>query len=381
MKKVMSVLIIFMIILSSFSCIIASAENEGAYTDNIKWIFDPTTGTLTVYGEGDMKFKNGAYTWDNNYNNITNVIINDGITSISSASFNICENIISAYIPKTISKISENAFKNCSKLKDIYYAGTKAEWNNIDIEESGNNFLINARIQYLEEPHVCVFGDWEVITLPTCVATGMKIRKCSCGNEETELISATNIHNYEWIIKQEATCIEDGKKVERCTVCGNVGNSIIIDKIGHKMSEWVISTEATCENEGKRVQKCLNCGVILNQDSIDKLSHNFGDWNVSVKPTEKEYGIESRTCKSCKLVETRRIDKLPSSDVDNILLGDVNGDNTVKATDARLVLQVVAGLKSYNDIIYSNADINGDEKITATDARIILQIVAGIYNN
>ena len=61
-------------------------------------------------------------------------------------------------------------------------------------------------------------------------------------------------------------------------------------------------------------------------------------------------------------------------------LGDVNDDGEITAVDARLVLQVVAGLKKDTDLKNpAGADLNGDG-ISAVDARIILRIVAGLQD-
>lgn len=61
-------------------------------------------------------------------------------------------------------------------------------------------------------------------------------------------------------------------------------------------------------------------------------------------------------------------------------LGDVNDDGEISAVDARLVLQVVAGLQEEKDLKNpAGADLNGDG-ISAVDARIILQIVAGLQD-
>lgn len=59
--------------------------------------------------------------------------------------------------------------------------------------------------------------------------------------------------------------------------------------------------------------------------------------------------------------------------------GDVDGKNGISATDARLILQVVAGLKTEADLKNADAaDVDGKNGITATDARMVLQIVAGL---
>ncbi len=60
-------------------------------------------------------------------------------------------------------------------------------------------------------------------------------------------------------------------------------------------------------------------------------------------------------------------------------LGDVNDDGQITAVDARLILQVVAGLKKDTDLKNAaGADVDGKNGITAVDARIILRIVAGL---
>ncbi|MBQ8767737.1 MAG: dockerin type I repeat-containing protein [Clostridia bacterium] len=60
-------------------------------------------------------------------------------------------------------------------------------------------------------------------------------------------------------------------------------------------------------------------------------------------------------------------------------MGDVNADGKISAVDARIVLQVVAGLQKKTDLKNPDgADVNGDNEISAVDARVILQKVAGL---
>ena len=59
------------------------------------------------------------------------------------------------------------------------------------------------------------------------------------------------------------------------------------------------------------------------------------------------------------------------------ITGDVNGDGSVTAQDASLVLQHVAGKKQLYTGDISAADVNGDGEVTAQDASLILQYVAG----
>ena len=45
--------------------------------------------------------------------------------------------------------IDPEAFKSCTNLKDIYYTGTKAQWEAIDIDDY-NEPLHNATIHYID---------------------------------------------------------------------------------------------------------------------------------------------------------------------------------------------------------------------------------------
>lgn len=58
------------------------------------------------------------------------------------------------------------------------------------------------------------------------------------------------------------------------------------------------------------------------------------------------------------------------------LVGDVNHDGNVTASDARIVLRAVAKLEWMNEEDYYIADANHDRNVTASDARIILRVAA-----
>lgn len=377
MKKlisvVMSLLFVFMII--PLSDIDVSASISGNCGASVVWEYDDLTKTLTVSGIGDMSEINAYQSFDNNHNKIKFIVITDGVTSIGSYFFGICEYVTSISIPTSITKINLNAFDNCSSLINVYYDGTKTQWDNIVIS-AGNDCLLNASINYKQEQHTCTFGEWRIINEPTCVATGSKIRECSCGNKETEVISATGIHNLEWKVSKEATCTENGDEKQHCTVCSYEAEARTINKLGHKAGEWQEINKPTCTDNGLKAKKCENCGEVLEQENIAPTGHEFGAWKTTVKETEERNGEESRTCKKCKYTETRVIDNINPTEKE--LLGDCDNNGNVSAVDARLVLQVVAGIKESKDLNYVNADVNKDNKITAVDARFILQIVAGI---
>ena len=141
--------------------------------------------------------------------------------------------------------------------------------------------------------------------------------------------------------------------------------------------EWNVIYEPTCVGDGSKIRKC-SCGN-SDVDTIPATGvHSFGNWNTTVVETEFQDGTETRMCSVCKYMETRVVDNIQSTDTDKNIVGDADGDGNVTAKDARLILQVVAGLKENKDLNFVNADVKEDGEITAVDARMILQMVAGL---
>ena len=60
------------------------------------------------------------------------------------------------------------------------------------------------------------------------------------------------------------------------------------------------------------------------------------------------------------------------------ILGDVNGNGTVNAADARLALRAAASLENLDEASFYAADVNFDNKVNAADARMILRVSAGL---
>lgn len=380
-KRILSIVLSVNIFVLSFFMldVYADTVKSGSLSkdenkDSVIWTLNDN-GDLTISGSGKMKDFLTYYSFDGMYNNIKNVSIEEGIVNIGSYVFSMCEKMSSISIPLSVKSIGENAFADATSLKNIYYEGTEQEWKTIIIK-GGNDVLSSAKINYKEEAHICSFDTVVNTIQPTCVTEGVETRKCSCGNEETATIPATGVHNFEWNVSVEAACTTDGEEKQHCTVCNALGETRKVNKSGHKTGEWEDETKPTCTENGLKVKKCESCGEILEQETIAPTGHDFGEWKTAIKETEDHDGEEKRTCKTCKFVETRVIDKIQSNN-ENVL-GDADDDGKVSAKDARLVLQVVAGLKENKELNYANADVNKDKFITAVDARFILQIVAGL---
>lgn len=81
---------------------------------------------------------------------IKNVIIGNGITNIDVRVFFNCSNLESIVIPSSITNIDGYAFGGCYRLANIYYAGSKEQWTEINIG-SGDIYLTRATRYYYSE--------------------------------------------------------------------------------------------------------------------------------------------------------------------------------------------------------------------------------------
>ena len=78
---------------------------------------------------------------------LTSINIPNGVTTIDTFSFEGCKNLETISIPSSVKIIAYCAFEGCENLKEVYYAGTQEQWEEI-YNESGNAYLNGANIYF-----------------------------------------------------------------------------------------------------------------------------------------------------------------------------------------------------------------------------------------
>ena len=80
-----------------------------------------------------------------NCSRLTSITIPDSVTTICVGTFYNCGGLTSVEIPDSVTSIGTSAFEYCSALTDVYYGGSRAEWNKIGIDRN-NDQLSGATI-------------------------------------------------------------------------------------------------------------------------------------------------------------------------------------------------------------------------------------------
>lgn len=94
----------------------------GALGDNLFWDLNAATGVLSITGEGEMAVFDHA-PWEGFADSIFNVIIGQGVTSISDSAFRGLPELCALTAPASVISIGDSAFRDCVKLSNCRAPG------------------------------------------------------------------------------------------------------------------------------------------------------------------------------------------------------------------------------------------------------------------
>ena len=249
--------------------------DNGVCGANLTWVLG-TNYVLTISGRGEMKTYGTAYyneaPWYTSREQITEVVLEDGITNIGNCAFRDCAKLVRVTVPESVTSIGSYAFSGCSELKHVYYGGSDLQWKEIQI--GSNDPLTNATIHYATLHIHKLQAVPEVAA--TCTQDGTnayyvcsdcsKAFRDAAGTVETtreaEIIPA-NGHTEVIDKGYDATCTETGLSDGRhCSVCEQIlEKQEVIPAFGHDIAKteaaeptyWAVGNNAyyTCSRCGK----------------------------------------------------------------------------------------------------------------------------------
>lgn len=102
---------------------------------------------------------------------ITEISIPDSVSSMGYSVFYKCSELTKVTIPASITYVDGSNFRECDNIRDVYYLGSREQWESISIR-SGNESLLNANIHFAIE-----FSDYTVYFDPNggyCITSSLK---------------------------------------------------------------------------------------------------------------------------------------------------------------------------------------------------------------
>ncbi len=103
--------------------------------------------SLTKFVSGNSSFGSGSQF--EGCSSLSAASLGKGMKNIPEERFSECAKLTDIYIPANITKMDYHALGYPTSIKDIYYGGSQAQWNNVEIGEyDKNNITSSATIHY-----------------------------------------------------------------------------------------------------------------------------------------------------------------------------------------------------------------------------------------
>ena len=145
---------------------IANGTLEGGLTWNLT-----KAGTLTISGEGDMPdFSSiNEQPWFDNSSQIRKVVIEDGVTSISSCAFWKC-GVLSVVIPSSVTQIGNSAFRESSIISVIIPSSVKTIGDNAFQQcQNLSSVTVSEGVETINQNAFRACASLTAITLPASI--------------------------------------------------------------------------------------------------------------------------------------------------------------------------------------------------------------------
>ena len=122
LRRILLSLLVLCLTLGAMFLTVSAAEivESGVCGDNLTWTLDDE-GTLTISGTGMMEdYVDTSAPWRSDLSDdIKQVVIDSGVTSIGYAAFSSCNSLTNITLPESVTSIGDYAFSSCNSLANI----------------------------------------------------------------------------------------------------------------------------------------------------------------------------------------------------------------------------------------------------------------------
>lgn len=318
---------------------------EGRCGTSTNWTL--SNGTLTISGSGAVT----AAGWTQYSDKITNVVVEDGVTTITASAFKDHTSLQSVRLADSVTAVGASAFSGCSSLESVDLSDSMVNINATVFRLCVNlkQITLPKNLQLIKESAFYGCLKLESIELPSTVTsigdyafggTGLQSVTLNDGLQtigtkafDISCFPIINIPDSVTSIGSQAfgQVYTNVMYMNGLIYGGYAGNKTFVTIYGkagsaaeqfaasaglefhegiyvaHTCSgQWLIEKIATCQSEGQRYYICNTCGKKYTE-TIPIGDHIMGSWKVTKPATCTADGTETSTCQYCTKSESRTI--------------------------------------------------------------------------
>ncbi len=312
---------------SSLFSVEANAMYSGACGENLTWVYDPNTLTLTISGTGAMT----SAPWGTYAADIQTVVIENNVTSICDLAFNHCSSLTDVTIGSGVTSIGEWAFANCADLTSVVIPDSVTSVENYAFYQCAGltSVLIGNGVDTIGEcafqnctgltnltigDHVMNIEDYGFtgctsllsVTVPDSVIgiSGGAFDNCSNLASVTIGNSVVSIGFGSFY---ECSNLSDvyynGTQQEWDAITIDTDNDPLLNATRHLHEHAYtanVTTPATCTQDGVMTYTCT-CGDSYTE-TIPAHGHTTSEWQMAEDPTPTSTGRMCRYCTECHIL-------------------------------------------------------------------------------
>lgn len=278
------------------------------------------------------------------------IIQGANLKTIERLAFGYCEELEKINIPKSVEKIEKEAFIGCSKLTDITLYESLTDLGDEVFSRcySLKTVVIQGPIKSIGEKSFNSCKNLEEITIPASVKEIKNNAFEACASLKDVYYTGS---------ESEWNNISIGSSNLPLTKLATIHYNHKIEIIFEDSYDAIVSGNLILVKTGLRLNELLNYAP---EGTVIKAADGISDISGNTLGTGMQLILSNGTTYSLAVK------------------GDLDGNGTIKASDARLALRASVRLENFNEAQNKAGDANNDGSVQTKDARLILRASVGI---
>ena len=152
---------------------------------------------------------------------LQNIVLPAAMTEVPRGLLRGCTGLRRVTLQGAVTAVGDGAFAGCDALADVYFTGTRAQWDAVAV--GANNARLTAAAVHLSAPAHTYPEAWTVVRAPTCTDDGLRTRTCldpGCGKTLSETIPALGHDWDDGVIVRAPSGVRMGERRVTCRRCG-----------------------------------------------------------------------------------------------------------------------------------------------------------------